>query len=79
MKQILYPGTFDPPTMGHLNIIMRAAKIFDQITIGVGTSLNKKKPAFSPQERVELLGKLIKDFSNIKVTFFSGLLYVTAK
>ena len=73
MKAAIYPGSFDPVTYGHLDIIRRAAEIFDELTVSV---LNNqlKTPLFSVEERVKILEEATKDFPNVKVDSFSGLL-----
>lgn len=73
MKKAIYPGSFDPVTYGHLDIIRRAAKIFDELTVSI---LNNKlkTPLFSVEERVNILKKATEDIPNIKVESFSGLL-----
>jgi pantetheine-phosphate adenylyltransferase len=78
MKKVIYPGTFDPVTNGHLNIIERSAKLFDQVVIAV--SINKQKtPLFNVDERVELVKKSISHLSNVSVASFSCLLIDFAK
>jgi pantetheine-phosphate adenylyltransferase len=74
-KEILavYPGSFDPPTNGHLDIIIRASRLFSKIIIAVTKSINKKH-IFSLQERTDLLQKITGNLKNVKVTSFSGLL-----
>jgi len=73
MKRAIYPGTFDPITLGHVNIISRACKIFDEITIAV--AINKvKNSMFSYEKRVELVKKVTHQFSKVKVIGFEGLL-----
>lgn len=73
MKKAVYPGSFDPVTYGHLDIIKRAASIFDEVTVCV--LYNKvKKPLFSVEERVKILEEATKDLPNVKVDTFSGLL-----
>ncbi|GHT04221.1 phosphopantetheine adenylyltransferase [Endomicrobiia bacterium] len=69
----VYPGSFDPPTNGHLDIIIRASHLFPKIIIAVTKSINKKH-IFSLQERINLLQKIIKNLKNVKVASFSGLL-----
>lgn len=73
MKRAIYPGSFDPITYGHLDIIHRAATIFDELTVSV---LNNKEkcPLFSVEERVKMLEEAVKDLPNVKVESFSGLL-----
>ena len=73
MRAAIYPGSFDPVTYGHLDVIRRAADIFDELTVSV---LNNqlKTPLFSVEERVKILEEATKDIPNVKVDFFSGLL-----
>ncbi len=73
MKAAIYPGSFDPVTFGHLDVIRRAADIFDELTVSV---LNNKlkTPLFSVEERVKILQKAVGDIPNVKVESFSGLL-----
>lgn len=80
MKRAICPGTFDPVTNGHLDIIRRGLGIFDEIIIAVAEN-PKKKPLFSVKERVELVRKSLKDLKNVKVEAFHGLLvdYVKSK
>ncbi len=77
MKKIgLYPGTFDPITFGHLDIVRRAAQIVDTLYVGIASNLNKKT-LFSPEERVEIvknsLKNSLKEINNIKVVTFDTL------
>ena len=76
----LYSGSFDPLTMGHMNIICRAAKLYDELTIGV-ISNPAKEAMFSLEEREDMLRAALKDLKNVKVDHFSGLLadYVNRK
>ena len=73
MRRAVYPGSFDPMTYGHLDIIRRAAENFDELTVSV---LNNKvkNPLFSVEERVKILKEATKDIPNVKVDSFSGLL-----
>ena len=73
MKSAIYPGSFDPVTYGHLDIIARAAAIFDELIISVLNNV-KKTPLFSVEERVRILKDATKDIPNVKVESFSGLL-----
>lgn len=72
MKIAVYPGSFDPVTLGHLDIMKRSAVLVDQLIVGVLQN-NKKNPLFSVEERVKILMQATKDISNIKVESFSGL------
>lgn len=71
--RVIYPGTFDPVTNGHLDIIQRAAMMFDEVIIGVAASPSKNT-LFSLEERVELLEKSVAHIKNVSVAGFSGLL-----
>jgi pantetheine-phosphate adenylyltransferase len=73
MNAAIYPGSFDPMTLGHLDIIKRASKMFDELTVSVLD--NKAKIAlFSVEERVNILKEATKDLPNVKVDSFNGLL-----
>lgn len=72
MKAV-YPGSFDPPTNGHLDIITRASKLVDTLIVAVLNNPSKK-PMFSTEEKIEMLQALTKDMHNVKVASFSGLL-----
>lgn len=77
-KRAIYPGTFDPVTFGHLDIIHRSAEMFDELIVGV--LVNKSKtPLFTPEERVNMLKEELKDLPNIRVYAFEGLLVDFAK
>ncbi len=78
MKRGIYPGSFDPITLGHQDVIKRAAKIMDELVIGVLTN-SMKAPLFSVEERVELIEKVVKDIPNVKVQAFEGLTIDFAK
>jgi pantetheine-phosphate adenylyltransferase len=69
----VYPGSFDPVTNGHLDIIFRAARICDRLIVAVGSN-ESKKPAFSVAERIELIRCALGEREDIEVTGFSGLL-----
>lgn len=73
MKKAIYPGSFDPVTYGHLDVIRRASSMFDELTVSVLNNKGKS-PLFSVEERVKMLQEATKDLPNIKVTAFSGLL-----
>lgn len=81
MKIAVYPGSFDPVTLGHLDIIQRASKLVDRLVIGVLTNISKKT-VFSMEERVKFLELVIKEYnleSKIKIESFNGLLVDFAK
>ena len=71
MKAV-YPGSFDPVTLGHLDIITRAAAIFDELIVGVLVN-NTKKPMFTMEERYEMLAESVKHLPNVKVMTFEGM------
>jgi pantetheine-phosphate adenylyltransferase len=73
IKKAIYPGTFDPLTLGHLDIVKRALKIFDEITVAVALS-NDKKPLFELEERVEMAKECFKDMKNIQVESYDTML-----
>jgi len=73
MLRAIYPGSFDPVTFGHLDIIKRSCGIVDELVVGVLNN-NTKMPLFSVQERVKILGKVIAELPNVKVIPFAGLL-----
>lgn len=78
MKLAIYPGTFDPITNGHLDLVARALSIFDEIIIGVAPS-QRKHPLFTLEERLELIRESIKDYKGVRTEAFSGLLVEYAK
>ena len=72
MSKVLYPGSFDPLTKGHTNIIEQATHIFEEVVIAVLINRSKNLPLFSPNERLQMISELYKDFSNIKVVKGEG-------
>ena len=78
MTRGIYPGTFDPITYGHVDIINRASKVVDELVIGVLTNYNKDT-LFTRQERVDMIKELINDMPGIKVEAYDGLLINFAK
>ena len=78
MKVAIYPGSFDPITSGHLNIIRRAANIFDKLIVCVMVN-SAKSPMFSRDERVELIRRVVKDLPNVEVDSSDELLAEYAK
>lgn len=73
MTKVFYPGTFDPPTLGHQNIIMKAASLFGSVLVGVGHNRSKPSPLFSPEERIEMVQLVTKEVENVHVEIFQGL------
>lgn len=73
MKVAIYPGSFDPITLGHLDIVCRGAKMFDKLIVAVLQN-SSKTPLFTVEERVEMIRKSTKDLPNVEVASFSGLL-----
>lgn len=73
MRIAVYPGSFDPVTNGHLDIIRRSANVFDKVVVGVLNNTGKK-PLFSIEERVEMLKEVTKDLDNVEIDSFTGLL-----
>ena len=73
MKRAIYPGSFDPVTNVHVDIILRSSKIVDKLIVGVLNN-SAKKSLFSVEERVSMLKELTKDLPNVEVTSFDGLL-----
>ena len=79
MRRAIYPGSFDPVTLGHLDIIKRAAAIFDELIVCVSVNSAKPSGLFSPEERVELLRKVTEDLPNVRVDCSRDLLADYAK
>ncbi|HEY1057352.1 MAG TPA: pantetheine-phosphate adenylyltransferase [Limnobacter sp.] len=73
MRIAVYPGTFDPLTRGHEDLVRRGAKIFDKLVVGVADSPNKR-PFFSMDERVRIAGEVLSHYPNVEVKGFRGLL-----
>ena len=77
-NKVIYPGTFDPITNGHTDLIGRAARLFDEVVVGVANSPSKR-PLFDLAERVQLVQQVTSQLPNVKVVGFSGLLVDFAK
>ena len=73
MKTAIYPGTFDPVTNGHIDILERALKLFDKVIITIARN-TAKNPLFTEEERISLLRQVTKRFKNVEVDSFEGLL-----
>ena len=80
METAVYPGSFDPVTNGHVDVIKRALKIFDKVIVTIGDNPGKE-PTFTTEERIEMLKDSTKDLKNIEIDSFQGLLldYVRGK
>jgi len=74
MSVAICPGSFDPVTIGHLDIIKRTAKMFDKVIVVVMINSNKRGGLFSPEERVDFIKRCTKDLANVEVDFSDGLL-----
>ncbi len=79
MSLAICPGSFDPITLGHLDIIRRSAKIFDKVIVCIMFNSTKTKPMFTIDERVEMVKKVVGDLSNVEVDTSDGLLAEYAK
>lgn len=73
MRRVVCPGSFDPVTNGHLDVIERATTLYDEVVVAVLVNVNKKE-LFSVDERIELLNEVTKGYGNVSVTSFHGLL-----
>jgi pantetheine-phosphate adenylyltransferase len=73
VKSVVYPGTFDPVTNGHCDLVLRAARLFDRVVVAVAAD-TPKAPTFTTEERVDLLRQVVPDRANVEVVPFSGLL-----
>lgn len=73
MRRAIYPGSFDPITKGHIDVIQRAAKLFDEVIVAVAFN-DQKNTLFTPEERVAMIAAVVNGGSNIRVTRFTGLL-----
>jgi pantetheine-phosphate adenylyltransferase len=73
VRRVVCPGSFDPVTNGHLDIIARAAQLYDEVVVAVGANLSKST-LFTPTERVELIRDAVKELDNVRVENFEGLI-----
>jgi pantetheine-phosphate adenylyltransferase len=73
MKTIVYPGTFDPVTNGHIDLVERASRLFDKVVIGIASS-QRKSPLFTIEERIELASECLQHVPNIEIHGFDSLL-----
>ena len=79
MRIAICPGSFDPATMGHLDIIHRSAKLFDKVIVVVMSNYNKTNYSFTAEERVQLLERCTSDIPNVEIDTYDGLLVDYAK
>jgi pantetheine-phosphate adenylyltransferase len=73
MLRVVYPGTFDPVTKGHEDLVRRAAKLFDHVVVGIADS-ESKRPMFTTDERISMAREVFTRYANVEVAGFSGLL-----
>lgn len=73
MRHCIYPGTFDPITYGHLDVLARAAKLFDRVTVAVAQNAGKG-PLFTAEQRLDMIRPNLAQFPHVSVTIFNGLL-----
>ncbi len=73
LRLAIYPGSFDPPTLGHLDVVERASRLFDQLIVAVGVN-SSKRPLLSTEERIKALRQSTASIPNVSVESFSGLL-----
>src|SRR5437588_6396401 len=73
MRTVIYPGSFDPLTNGHLDVIERATKLFDRVIVAVAKS-ESKNPLFTLEERVQIVSRSVRDLANVEADSFDGLL-----
>ena len=78
MKTAIYPGSFDPVTLGHIDVMKRASKLFDHLIIGVLNN-RAKTPLFSVEERVNMIKGVVSEYANVEVRSFDGLLVEFAR
>jgi len=74
MSTAIYPGTFDPITYGHLDLVQRAIKFFDHLVVAVGHNPHKNPPLFSVEERVDMIRHVVGTYPQVEVDIFTGLL-----
>lgn len=78
MKTAIYPGTFDPITFGHIDVIERAREVFDKVIVTIALN-TAKQPLFTDKERVAMVKEVVKKYKNVEVDSFTGLLIHYAK
>jgi len=78
MRKVIYPGTFDPVTNGHIDVIKRASELFDSVVVTIAVNASKT-PLFTTEERLGMLKESLKNFKNVEVDSFNGLVVEHAK
>ena len=78
MKRAIYPGSFDPVTNGHLDVVERAGKLFDEVIVAVAQN-DEKQPLFSLDERLDMLRQTVGKLANVRIAQFDGLLVEFAR
>ncbi len=73
LRRALYPGSFDPFTLGHQDVVQRALSLFDELTVAVAANPEKRTPLFSVEDRMEMIGQVYADRPEVHVTSFTGL------
>lgn len=79
MKRALFPGTFDPPTLGHIDIIRRALTVCDKLYVGIATNISKSDALFTPDEKIEIMKLVTRGMPQVEVVSFSTLVVEYAK
>jgi pantetheine-phosphate adenylyltransferase len=79
MKKGVLPGTFDPPSLGHVDIIERAAKVCDKLYVAIAPNIEKRRGLFAAEEKKEMLKEITKHLGNIEIVTFNGLIVDFAK
>jgi len=79
MKKALFPGTFDPPTLGHIDVIRRSASICDKLYVGIAVNAHKSEALFSVEEKVAMLKLICKPYPHVEIVHFSCLVIDFAK
>ena len=72
-RRALYPGSFDPFTNGHLDVVRRAAALFDEVVVAVAANPEKRTPLFAPEERVAMIREVLADLPAVEVAVYRGL------
>lgn len=79
MKKALFPGSFDPPTLGHVDILKRSAFVCDKLYVGIAVNSTKRQDLFTPEEKIQMLKTIARPFPHVEVVSFTGLVVEYAK